>query len=113
MKIGNTFMILVALLVAHCSTVLGDYWYGDFTDSSTVVFSEDAILYSSPDLDTPIIMTVPICTAVTVSGSAGEVTVEVSSSIWDEDLGDYGEIIRSSTVYSWNTQSFTILGEGP
>ena len=66
-------MILAALLAAHCSTVFGDYWHGDFVDSTTVVFSEDAILYSSPDLDSRIIMAVPICTAITVSGSAGEV----------------------------------------
>ncbi len=65
-------MSVLAILLIQPSDVSGDYWYGDFSDNRTLVFSEDAVMYDAPDLASPVTALIPMGTDIRVSGSAGE-----------------------------------------
>ncbi len=72
MKLGITITAALAILIIQPSTVLGEYWHGDFVDNRTTVFSEDAVMYDAPDLDSSVMFLIPMGTDVEISGSAGE-----------------------------------------
>ncbi|MCD4706552.1 MAG: hypothetical protein K8S62_02300 [Candidatus Sabulitectum sp.] len=66
-------MKLIAVLFAlfACSAVQGDYWYGDFTDDRTVVFSNTAVILSFPDIDCSQGVRLPMGTELDITGSSG------------------------------------------
>ncbi len=67
-------VITAALVIMILTTpnARGDYWYGDFIDNTTHVFSSNAVLFTAPDLDSQAIMRIPIGSDVEITGSDGE-----------------------------------------
>jgi len=65
-------LITVSFVLFACSAVQGDYWYGDFTDDRTVVFSNTAVILSYPDIDCSQGMRLPMGTELDITGSSGE-----------------------------------------
>ncbi|MCD4702595.1 MAG: hypothetical protein K8S24_12145 [Candidatus Aegiribacteria sp.] len=72
MKLRIAITAALALFTIIPSTVLGEYWHGDFVDNRTTVFSVDAVMYDAPDLDSSVMVLIPMGTNVEISGSAGE-----------------------------------------
>jgi len=72
MKRAISIAAVLIILIIQPSIVSGDYWYGDFLDNTTSVFTEDAAMYSAPDINSSVTVLIPIGTEVEISGSAGE-----------------------------------------
>ena len=72
MKLVTSITSVLVILLIQPSTASGDYWYGDFVDNRTTVFSEDAVMYSAPDVDSSVTVLIPIGTAIDISESAGD-----------------------------------------
>lgn len=70
MKLIAASFILIASSTAH-----GDYWYGDFTDDRTVVFSNTAVILSYPDIDCSQGLRLPMGTDLDIKGSPGKDTL--------------------------------------
>lgn len=68
-------LITVSFVLIACSAVHGDYWYGDFTDDSTVVFSNTAVILSFPDINCSQGVRLPIGTELDITGSSGKDTL--------------------------------------
>ncbi len=64
-------LIIVSFVLIACSAIQGDYWYGDFTDDRTVVFSNTAVILSYPDIDCPQGVRLPMGTELDITGSSG------------------------------------------
>ncbi len=65
-------LIAVSFVLFACSAVQGDYWYGDFTDDRTVVFSNTAVILSFPDIDCSQGVRLPMGTELDITGSSGK-----------------------------------------
>ncbi len=65
-------LIAVSFVLFACSAVQGDYWYGDFTDDRTVVFSNTAVILSYPDIDCSQGVRLPMGTELDITGSSGK-----------------------------------------
>ncbi|MBD3277371.1 MAG: hypothetical protein GF388_03640 [Candidatus Aegiribacteria sp.] len=72
------FIVLMTLVPA----AYAEYWHGDFTDDSTLVFSEEAFLFTSPDQNSQPLMEVPRTTTVTVTGMGKEAPYDGSPTYW-------------------------------
>ncbi len=68
-------LITVSIVLIACSTVQADYWYGDFTDDRTVVFSNTAVILSFPDIDCSQGVRLPMGTELDITGSSGKDTL--------------------------------------
>lgn len=63
-------LMVVSFVLIACSAVQGDYWYGDFTDDRTVVFSNTAVILSYPDIDCSQGMRLAMGTELDIAGSS-------------------------------------------
>ena len=68
-------LITVSIVLIACSAVQADYWYGDFTDDRTVVFSNTAVILSFPDIDCSQGAVLPMGTELDITGSSGKDTL--------------------------------------
>ncbi|MCK4504891.1 MAG: hypothetical protein KAW14_04690 [Candidatus Aegiribacteria sp.] len=71
-KVISMKLIAVSFVLLASSAVYGDYWYGDFTDDRTVVFSNTALVFSYPDVDCPQAIRLPMGTELGITGSSGK-----------------------------------------
>ena len=67
MKLTAVSIVLIASSAVH-----GDYWYGDFTDYRTVVFSNTAVILSYPDIDCSQGVRLPMGTELDITESKGK-----------------------------------------
>jgi len=51
MKLGIAITAVLTILIIQPSTAPGEYWHGDFVDNRTTMFSENARMYSAPDVE--------------------------------------------------------------
>ena len=65
-------LITLSFILIVSSAVQGDYWYGDFTDDRTVVFSNTAVILSYPDIDCSQGVRLPMGTELGITGSSGK-----------------------------------------
>ncbi len=72
MRLVTSITSVLVILIIQPSTASGDYWYGDFMNNRTTVFSEDAVMYSAPDVDSSVTVFIPMGTDVEIAESAGE-----------------------------------------
>jgi len=62
---------------------LADYWYGDFVENRTVVFSDSAMLLDSTDIESEVIAELPVGTELIILGNgAGEFESSGFTSYW-------------------------------
>ena len=73
---------LVCMILTLASSAFSDYWRGDFTSDSTVVFFEGAVLFASPDQNSATLLEVPRGTRVTVTGMGEESDFDGFSTYW-------------------------------
>ena len=74
-KVISMKLIVVSFMLIAFSATQGDYWYGDFTDDRTVVFSNTAVILSYPDIDCSQGVRLPMGTELDITGSSGKDTL--------------------------------------
>jgi hypothetical protein len=68
-------LIAISFVLIFSSAAHGDYWYGDFTDDRTVVFSNTAVILSYPDIDCSQGFRLPMGTELDITESMGKDTL--------------------------------------
>ncbi|MCD4702178.1 MAG: hypothetical protein K8S24_10025 [Candidatus Aegiribacteria sp.] len=94
-------LIALSFVLFACYAVQGDYWYGDFTDDSTVVFSNTAVILSYPDIDCSQGVRLPMGTELGITGSSeSEKLPDGMPFYWYEATFEYGGDICSGFIPS-------------
>jgi|GEM_PF-704378 len=76
-------VFLISLLILTGGGVWADYWYGDFVEDRTLVFSDGAPLRDSTDIRSEVIAELPVGTELIILGNgAGEFRDNGFSSYW-------------------------------
>jgi hypothetical protein len=71
MKRFRGFVVILTLAAVFTAPAAGDYWHGDFTEESTVVFQDGSPVYAYPDITSDIVSTLSRGEPVDVQGSGG------------------------------------------
>lgn len=127
-------LLTVILVLLASSVIQADYWYGDFTDDRTVVFSDEAVLYTVPNADSSIFIQLPMGSPVTIpEGGNGEYNSNGLTSYWyktvcQSDDSEYtgfipgcelamsdmvlaGDTLFLFTVTGYNEELYQFIGE--
>ena len=127
-------LLAVIFVLLASSTAQADYFFGDFTDDRTVVFSDEAVLYTVPNADSSIFIQLPLGAPVTIpEGGNGEYNSDGLTSYWyravyQSDDSEYtgfipgcelamsdmvlgGDTLFLFTVTGYDEESYQFIGE--
>lgn len=127
-------LLTVTIVLLASSAAQADYFFGDFTDDRTVVFSDEAVLYTVPNADSSVSIQLPLGAPVTIpEGGNGEYISDGLTSYWyravyQSDDSEYtgfipgcelamsdmvlgGDTLFLFTVTGYNKELYQFIGE--